>query len=104
MSDETNKGCCGNAGDSSQDDASAGDRQKAGASAQDAFREKVEGLEQTIREKVREMEQIVRDGVRSIVPPDAEKHLRGAKREFLSAIRAFIDREIERSDRDAPKK
>ena len=58
---------------------------------------RVEEMENTLREKAREVEQLVRDGLKSAVPPGVGTHLSNAKREFLLAVRKFIDRELEKT-------
>lgn len=58
-------------------------------------------LEQRIDEmEARQEEPGVGSLVRRLVPPDARRHLRAARKEQLLAARAFIDHWIERLDRE----
>lgn len=58
-------------------------------------------LEQRITDmEARQEEPGVGSLVRRLVPPEARRHLRAARREQLLAARAFIDHWIERLDRE----
>jgi hypothetical protein len=47
------------------------------------------------------VESFVHD-LKGVLPADTYNHLRASRKELLLAIRSVIDREIERSERDAP--
>ncbi len=70
--------------------------------AQAKFRARLEEFERTVRAKVQEVDQSFRDAVRTAVPPDVAEHMKNSKREFLLGIRKFIDREIEKTEREQP--
>lgn len=58
-------------------------------------------LEQRLADvEARQEEPGVESLVRRLVPPDARRHLRAARKEQLLAARAFIDHWIERLDRE----
>lgn len=47
------------------------------------------------------LESFVRD-LKGVLPPDTYNHLRASRKELLLAVRSVIDREIERTEREAP--
>lgn len=68
---------------------------------QTGFRERIEDMERTLRVKMKEVDSVVRNSMQNVFPPDVTKHLNNSKREFLLAVKRIVDREIERTERQA---
>jgi hypothetical protein len=66
-----------------------------------SWTDRAEDFERKLREQVGEIDQSIREKLKDFVPPDVKTHLKNTKREFLLAVRGFIDREL---DRDEPEK
>lgn len=79
-------------------------RSSGGAGAEARFRSRLSDFEKTVRSKIQEMDNFVRENVRAAVPPEVATHMQNSKREFLLAIRKLVDRELEKSDKEAPPK
>ena len=57
-----------------------------------------EELRKRMTEKISSLKEEVMDCILKSIPPEVTKHLGNSKKELLMAIRAMLDKEIERTD------
>lgn len=72
------------------------------ASSSGRFRSRMKDFEGQLRQAAKDFDDLVRDGMKNMVPEEVSTHITNSKREFLLAIRALVDREIERTEKKPP--